>query len=91
MAYYVYVLVNPDGKMYVGQTSDLDRRLAEHNDRSQNRKKYTSLNRGPWGLAHKEGYDSRAEAMRRERFLKSGKGRAWLKGQVGGASPPEAD
>jgi len=28
----VYVLVNPEGKTYVGQTADLERRLAEHND-----------------------------------------------------------
>lgn len=32
MAFFVYVLANPQGKSYVGQTADLERRLAQHND-----------------------------------------------------------
>ena len=31
MAFHVYVLVNPDGHTYVGQTNDVRRRLAQHN------------------------------------------------------------
>jgi len=35
-------------------------------------------NRGPWGLVYQERYGSRSEAMIREKFLKSGKGREML-------------
>jgi predicted GIY-YIG superfamily endonuclease len=30
MPFFVYIVLNPDGKTYVGQTADLDRRLAQH-------------------------------------------------------------
>jgi len=32
MAFFVYVLLNPQGKTYVGQTADLDRHVNRHND-----------------------------------------------------------
>jgi predicted GIY-YIG superfamily endonuclease len=32
MSYWTYALVNPDGQIYIGQTSHLDVRVAEHND-----------------------------------------------------------
>jgi predicted GIY-YIG superfamily endonuclease len=32
MSYWTYALVNPDGEIYIGQTSHLDARVAEHND-----------------------------------------------------------
>ena len=40
MNYSIYVLRNPDGKFYIGQTGDLERRSQQHNDpgtRSQGR------------------------------------------------------
>ena len=46
--FYVYILENPQGRFYVGQTDDLDRRLAEHNDPIHNAGKYTMRNKGPW-------------------------------------------
>ena len=92
MAFYVYVLVSErNGRRYVGQTDDLARRLAEHNSPTHNPRKYTSRHAGPWRLVHTEHFASRAEAMRRERALKSGRGRAWLDETIGRASPPEAD
>ncbi|MDE2939751.1 MAG: GIY-YIG nuclease family protein [Chloroflexota bacterium] len=85
----VYVLQSDSsGLLYVGQTRDLARRLGEH---QQGLASYTR-NRGPWTLVYEEEWATRGEAMRRERFLKSGVGREWLKNQVGGrAGPPEAD
>ena len=75
-------------RLYIGQTSDLSRRLEEH---QQGMARYTR-NRGPWQLVHQEEYATRSEAMLRERFLKSGVGRAWLKQLLSGrAGPPEAD
>jgi len=75
--YFVYVLRNKRTKSaYVGHTSDLERRITQHNTSDFNPNRYTSRIRGPWELIHKQEYVSRAEAMKREKFLKSGQGRA---------------
>ena len=80
MGYHVYVLRSEStGKTYVGQTSDLERRLHEHNDPDCHTTLYTKRNSGPWRLIHSEESSSRSEAMRREKELKSGKGRDWIK------------
>ena len=65
----VYVLKNPQGRLYIGQTENLAQRLAQH----QNGKARWTKTRGPWKLVPQEAYPSRAEAMRRERALKSGR------------------
>ncbi len=92
LPFVVYVLRNrATGKRYVGHTEDLRRRLAEHNDPSHNPRKHTSRNPGPWDLVHEEQFETRSQAMRRERWLKSGKGREWLDRSIGRASPPQAD
>ncbi|MCE2499886.1 MAG: GIY-YIG nuclease family protein [Dehalococcoidia bacterium] len=87
--YTVYVLRSATtGRRYVGQTENLDRRLHEHQSGLAG---YTK-GRGPWLLLHREEYPTRREAMQRERFLKSGVGREWLKRELDGrAGPPEAD
>jgi len=91
--FVVYVLVSEaTGKRYIGQTDDLDRRIAEHNDPDHNPRKFTSRNAGPWRVVYSETYPTRAAAMARERWLKSGAGRAWLNERLNGrASPPPAD
>jgi len=62
-------------RLYTGSTSDLERRLEQHNtDVSTSTK-----NRGPWQLVHQEDFLTLAEAVRRERYLKTGKGREELK------------
>jgi len=73
--FYVYVLKNGKGRLYVGHTNNLERRITEHNTGLS---PYTK-NRGPWELAYSESFDTRGEAMKREKFLKSGKGRELLK------------
>ena len=78
--YYIYVLQSETtGKVYIGQTSELAKRIAQHNDPENKLTKYTKRNRGPWHLVHQEVYKSRLEARNRERVLKSGKGRQWLR------------
>jgi len=74
--YHAYVLINLQGKLYKGSTDDLEKRLSQHN--SGNFPSYTK-NLGPWKLVYKESFDTRKEAEQRERFLKSGKGREFLK------------
>ena len=68
MACYVYVLRSRStGRFYIGSTQDPARRLAEHN-----RGKVQSTRAWrPWDLVHCEDYRARAEAVGRERRLKS--------------------
>ncbi len=74
--YFVYVLGSmTTGRHYVGVTSDLVQRLGQHN---QGITKSTK-NRGPWELVYQESFATRGEAMKRERFFKSGQGREELK------------
>ena len=47
MAYHVYVLLNPDGKTYIGQTNDLERRLAQHNEPDFRGTLHTQRHQGP--------------------------------------------
>jgi putative endonuclease len=74
--FHVYVLQSEaTGRLYVGYSSDLVRRLGQHNHGVTK----STKNRGPWRLVHQEAFGTRSEAMRRERFLKSGQGREELK------------
>ena len=75
--YTVYIIKNPQGVLYKGQTNNLTRRLKEHNLVNGSFSKYTK-NKGPWILVYKEEFNSRGEAMKREKFFKTGKGREEL-------------
>jgi len=78
--WYVYVLKSlVNNRFYTGSTNDLVRRLEEHN---RGKSKYTKLTR-PFALVYKEKYFSQIEARRRERFLKTGKGREFIKTFLG--------
>ena len=72
---YVYVLWSEKlKKRYVGSTTDVEHRVAEHNT---GQSEFTR--RGiPWMLVYWEELLTRSEARKRERFLKSGVGRKWL-------------
>jgi putative endonuclease len=73
--FYVYVLQSEStNHFYTGFTSDLEHRIGQHNAGVTK----STKNRGPWKLVYKEEHDSRAEAMGREKFLKSGQGREQL-------------
>jgi putative endonuclease len=92
LSYFAYVLFNETAnRRYIGQTDDLNRRLAEHNGASNNSRRFTRRYPGEWRLLHHETFPTRSEAVRRERWLKSGVGRAWLDAEFGRASPPQAD
>jgi putative endonuclease len=71
--YYVYILYSAgSGKTYTGFTNDVDRRLIEHNVTES---KGFTLRYRPWTMMRVEQYPTKAEAMAREKFLKSGRGR----------------
>ena len=76
MSFYVYVLISESyNQHYVGSTQDLEKRIWALNEGLS---RFTK-GRRPWKLIYKEKYDTRSEAMKRERFLKSGQGRELLK------------
>ena len=97
MPFWVYILQNETtGKLYKGHTSDLEQRIVRHNTHEPGSKRYTYKQKGSWRLIHSEEYPTRSEAMRREKFLKSGRGREWIKSNIlnqklGWQSPPQAD
>jgi len=66
--WYVYLLRCRDGSLYTGITTDLDRRLREHN-RGRRGARYTRARR-PVTLAWWERQPDRAAASRRERALR---------------------
>ena len=74
--YYVYVLYSLiHGRYYVGSSADPQKRLNSHND---------SRNRGwtrrfaPWVIIYTERLNSKYDALKREKWLKSGIGRDFI-------------
>jgi putative endonuclease len=73
----VYVLFSPaHNKTYVGFTSNLAERLKSHNDLGH---KGWTLRYRPWQLLYSETFTTKKAAMAREKALKSGQGRAFIK------------
>jgi putative endonuclease len=72
----IYVLKSlRNGKRYAGYTSKTaEDRLAEHNSGTNS---FTRQNK-PFILVYTEEYSTKTEAVKREKFLKSGKGREFL-------------
>lgn len=68
MTWHVYILRCSDDSLYTGITTDIDRRIAQH--QSGTGAKYTR-NRGPFALIYHEDFPCRASASRREYEIKS--------------------
>jgi putative endonuclease len=66
--HYIYVLECADGTFYTGYTTDVERRVAEHD--AGEGAKYTR-GRAPVDIVHTESFDSRAAAMHREHEIKA--------------------
>lgn len=66
--HYVYVVKCRDGSLYTGYTTDVNRRVWEHNYSSKGAK-YTRSRR-PVTLVYSESYSTRSEAMKREYAIK---------------------
>ncbi len=67
MAHHVYVLRCTDGTLYTGYTTDVQRRVQEHDEGRA--AKYTR-GRTPVELVHVETFQSRSAAMKREAEIK---------------------
>jgi putative endonuclease len=77
--FFVYTIENLNGKIYTGHTENLVTRLQRHNGELPNKKSnYTSKNKGPWELIYKEKFATREEAIKREKELKTSRGRKFL-------------
>ncbi|OGI68250.1 hypothetical protein A2738_02180 [Candidatus Nomurabacteria bacterium RIFCSPHIGHO2_01_FULL_42_15] len=78
----IYILKSlKKGKRYIGYTGKTaEKRLIEHNSNSN---VFTRQNK-PFVLIYTEEYQTKAEAIKREKFLKSGQGRKFLDGKISG-------
>ena len=73
--FYVYVLHSEKDKgLYIGYSTDLRKRLAQHKTGAA----FATSYRAPWKLIYYEAYTDSADAEGREVFLKSGSGRKFL-------------
>jgi putative endonuclease len=74
--YFVYALSSLlRNYLYVGQTDNIERRFIEHN----NGKNKTTRPYRPFKLIYSEEFTSRKEAREKEKYLKSGSGKEFLK------------
>lgn len=79
MYYYVYVLISEiDNLFYTGYTRDLRKRLSEHDSGKVN----STRHRRPLKLIYFEGCLNQQDATRREKYLKSGNGKIYLKSRL---------
>ena len=77
--YYVYVLnSDKDGMFYTRSTNDLKRRLSEHNDGRVG----STVKRRPLRLIYYEACVKESDARAREKYLKSGMGKRYIKNRL---------
>jgi len=83
MVYYTYILQSlKDGRYYIGSTSNLERRLHEHNSGKTKSLRY----RRPLVLVYSESFVSRGLAELREKEIKAYKGGNSFKNLIQGSS-----
>ena len=76
--YYVYVICDVNGNLYVGYTNDLKRRIGEHNNG-----KSKSTREKIWKLIYYEAFLSKEDAVAREIKLKQrGQAKRYLKDRI---------
>ncbi len=74
--YYVYILQSSTtGRYYVGSTGNLEQRIEQHNTHKYSGSEYTKRSEGTWVLVYSEEHETRKEAVKRERQIKSWKSR----------------
>ena len=78
--YTVYVLYSSTfAKIYIGYTSNLAERMKSHNELAT---KGWTVRFRPWTIIHTEVFTSKSDALRREKSLKSSRGRAWIRAEL---------
>jgi len=77
--YFVYVLLSKkDKKFYTGYTSNLKKRLDEHNRGLS----LSTKSRVPFNLVYFEGCVNHKDAMKREKYLKTTYGKRYIKNRI---------
>ena len=81
LPFVVYALYNKEAnKIYIGQTHDLENRMTLHNTHIL--KGYTSRFQGEWRVIYSEFFLTRQEALKREKELKSFRGREFVRTKI---------
>lgn len=75
MVYFVYVIKSKEGFVYKGMTEDLEKRLLEHNNKTLS---FWTKRGTDWKLVYSEKFSEKSEALKREKWLKTGVGREFL-------------
>ena len=76
--FHVYILENIEGRFYIGQTENLEKRILDHNRTDCVKGKFARKN-GPWKLVWHEQHPSRSSAMIREKEIKAWKSTLMIK------------
>ncbi len=77
--WYVYLLLNKkSNRWYIGSTKNLQKRILNHNSGENKSTKYGI----PWKLIYCEVSLNEEDARAREKYLKSGMGRRYLKNRL---------
>ncbi len=76
MEFVVYILYSfSEKRFYYGYSSNLIQRIYWHN----NGNKGFTKNYRPWAVIYVEFFETKQEAMMKEKYFKTGKGRNWVK------------
>jgi len=79
VVYYTYVLFSlKDKRFYIGFTRNIDRRLIDHN----NGKNLSTRTRRPFKLIYYEYHLAKSDALRREKYFKTSKGKSSLRQMI---------
>ncbi len=73
--FFIYVIKSKEGYKYIGMTEDLELRLKQHNDKTLS---FWTKRGTEWELIYKEEFDNKSEALKREKWFKTGVGREFL-------------
>lgn len=77
--FYIYILKSlKDSKLYTGFSSNLRKRIKEHDSGNV----ISTKNRRPLELVYYEAYQNKVSALKREKFLKTTKGKMQLRKQI---------
>lgn len=77
-SYFAYILLLSNGQLYIGLTGNLKRRVQEH---KKGKSSFTSK-RLPLKIIFYEAFNNRKDAEKRERYLKTSKGKYTLKAML---------
>jgi len=74
--YFVYALISEkDSEFYIGYTEDIEKRIKDHNEG----KNSSAKTRRPLRLLYYEAHTSKTDALKRERYFKTTKGKTTLR------------